>query len=412
MSRISIGQRLSLIYKPPRREKPNVHQYGPWQDMGFTSHQNKAGSFLVREVPVQEINVECPTTEFVWKVIEKKPKELELAKVCFLDLETTGLNLGAGAFAFTVGIGYLHSGKPVVRQYFLRDHREELAVLRDLQEFLEQFDGMATYNGKCFDWPLLSDRFLLHRLTPPDLEELHLDLLHAARRVWKGVLPSFSLREVERGILGFERTNDLPGYLVPAAYVNFLRTGAVDEIPSILEHNCRDIASLIELIQRLERVFLGVDRCSWRDEVVNVAKIWADRRDPVRAIDYLEKYLDSGGSLTVPDLCFLARLHKGQGNYDRAAELWNEAAATASLNAEPWLELAKYYEHRQRDYSSARECALKAMEIETRMARLCGRTPKTQDLARRLARLEAKLGFDIKRRSLVIRRRVTQIDAD
>ncbi len=391
MSRLSIGQRLNLIWKPATRKDPVVSPSRSWHNLGFVNQQNRAGQFLVREVSVPEVPLQCPTTEYVWTLIEKKPKQLELARLCFLDLETTGLNLGAGAFAFTVGIGYLRQDKPVVRQYFLRDHREELAVLCDLKEFLEQFEGLVTYNGRCFDWPLLSDRFSFHRLTVPDLEELHLDLLHASRRIWKGVLTSFSLREVERGILGFERTGDLPGYLVPAAYVNFLRTGALDEIPPILEHNCRDIASLVELIQRLERVFLGVEMCYWRQEVVNAARMWADTKDYTRAIEYLESYLEQGGSLTGPDLCFLAGLHKRQGSYDRAVELWTKATAVSSLISEPWVELAKYYEHRQKDYPSARRCTLKAIEIETRTARLSGRTWINPDLARRLARLEAKL---------------------
>jgi len=390
---MSIYERLNAIWKPKKQDRAPL-QTGLWEELGFAFSNNRAGTFLVREVPALGIRIEDGATAYIWGVIGKNhaPREPELGKMCFIDLETTGLNLGAGAFAFTIGIGYLDSGKAKVRQYFLRDHRDEPAALHDLREFMEQFEGIVSYNGKCFDWPLLSDRFLFHRMSVPELEGLHLDLLHAARRVWKGVLNSFSLREVERCILGLERIDDLPGYLVPAAYANFLRTGSTREIPPILEHNYRDIASLIELLQRLGRVFLGADQCCYRQEVVNAARIWADKGDYVRATDYLENYLAQGGDLTASELCFLARLHKRQGDYERAVELWEKTAATAGLNSEPWIELAKYYEHRRRDYPSARQCALRAMEIERQLARLTGRDTEHSDLAKRLARLETKLG--------------------
>ena len=47
----------------------------------------------------------------------------------------------------------------------------------------------------------------------------------------------------------------------------------------------------------------------------------------------------------------LASIHKREGDLDSAITLWEEAAH--ALHLESHLELAKYYEHRQRDYSQA-----------------------------------------------------------
>lgn len=58
-----------------------------------------------------------------------------------MDTETTGL-AGAGTLAFMVGVGFfepsLHGERFVVRQYFLRDHGDEPALLLLLDELLAQ----------------------------------------------------------------------------------------------------------------------------------------------------------------------------------------------------------------------------------------------------------------------------------
>jgi uncharacterized protein YprB with RNaseH-like and TPR domain len=362
-----------------------------WDELGFELYRRREGEFLVRERAAVEVQIPA-FPGWVWGLVGKDEalEGVDMGQMCFLDLETTGLNLGAGGFAFTIGAGYVRDDEPVVRQYFLRDHRDERAALSDLAEFLEQFIGLVSYNGKSFDWPLLCDRFNFHRLGFPSLQEVHLDLLHAARRVWKGVLPGFSLDEVERYIVQVERGEDIPGYLIPAAYNDFLRTGSTDAICSILEHNQQDIVSLMLLGPRLAQVFLDVEYCELREEIYNAADVLARSGDIPRAIEYLEFLLQEGVAHHRV-LCRLAGLYKKSGDWERAVELW-QATTHSAVTIEPWVELAKYFEHQGKDFTRARFCTLKAIENSRRFSRYSSRAGDMGELQKRLQRLERKLG--------------------
>jgi hypothetical protein len=63
---------------------------------------------------------------------DERLREFDFRDFLFLDTETTGL-FGAGTLAFMVGVAFVDSGAAgevlVVRQYFLRDHGDEPAML-------------------------------------------------------------------------------------------------------------------------------------------------------------------------------------------------------------------------------------------------------------------------------------------
>src|SRR5574341_147444 len=182
-------------------------------------------------------------------------EEIDLRRYLFLDTETTGL--GGGAFAFLVGIGFFNeAGDLVVEQYFLRDPAEEVALLTILSERLPDGGGLVTFNGRTFDVPLLSGRFIRSRM-PSRIESLpNLDLLAPARRLWKRRLPSCSLGALEVDILGMRRTGeDVPGYLIPALYNDYLRTGNASHLTRVFYHNREDILSMVALGITLTRTF-------------------------------------------------------------------------------------------------------------------------------------------------------------
>src|SRR4051794_13065804 len=153
-------------------------------------------------------------------------------RLVLLDTETTGLAGGTGTHVFLVGLGFLASEPDgatsfVVRQYFLRQLREERALLHALGATLADFGVLVSFNGKSFDWPLLTTRFIMQRLGPHRDGRAwpHLDLLHPSRRVWKHRLPSCSLGTLEQEILGVRRDSDVPGALIPELYFRYLRDG-------------------------------------------------------------------------------------------------------------------------------------------------------------------------------------------
>lgn len=173
----------------------------------------------------------------------------------FLDTETIGLAGGAGSFAFLIGLGFLDAEGFRVRQYFLREPGEEPSVLHGLAEDLQRFRTLITYNGRAFDAPLLETRFRLGRRPVPFAEMPHLDLLFACRRLWKLRFDSCKLTNLEREVLGFERVGDVPGFLIPSLYTNYLRTGDAGSLVGVFTHNALDILSLACLTNLVAAVF-------------------------------------------------------------------------------------------------------------------------------------------------------------
>ncbi|MCW5966351.1 MAG: ribonuclease H-like domain-containing protein [Bryobacterales bacterium] len=173
----------------------------------------------------------------------------------FLDTETIGLAGGAGSFAFLIGLGFVDADGFRVRQYFLREPSEEPSVLVRLASDLARSRTLITYNGRSFDAPLLETRYRMARMPVPFQEMPHLDLLFACRRLWKLRFESCKLTNLEREVLGFERAGDVPGFLIPSLYTNYLRTGDAGSLAAVFTHNAFDILSLACLTSLVAAVF-------------------------------------------------------------------------------------------------------------------------------------------------------------
>jgi uncharacterized protein YprB with RNaseH-like and TPR domain len=106
---------------------------------------------------------------------------------------------------------------------------------------------IVSYNGKCYDMNLLASRFTLSRMKNPAVDTPHLDLLFPVRRLWRRRIGDCSLSNVEKTILGFERENDIPGFLIPSIYFEYLRTKNGRSLASVFQHNRWDIIALAAL---------------------------------------------------------------------------------------------------------------------------------------------------------------------
>ena len=171
------------------------------------------------------------------------------------DIETLGL---FGRPIVLLGVARPCPEGLEIRQYVVRDITEELPALRavleqELKECVEGEGALVTYNGKAFDWHMLEERLNYYGLLlDPDEEPLHVDLLPATRRRFRGELPDARLETVERR-LGRERLLDLPSALVPDFYNTYLETGNVGPLVPILEHNKHDLVTLAVLLRELSR---------------------------------------------------------------------------------------------------------------------------------------------------------------
>lgn len=285
--------------------------------------------------------------------------DLDYRRAAFVDIETIGLAGGTGTVAFMVGVGFYEDDAFRVEQYFMRDFPEEPAMLAALARRLDDMDWLVSFNGRGFDLPILTTRFIMNRMPPRLADAPHLDLLHPARRLWKTRLPSRRLSALEKDILGFYRDQaDVPGYLVPQIYFEYLRTGDAREIARVFYHNLYDIVSLAALAGHMCRLLHAPDAAPALpgEDLLQAAAILEQAGDFARAEAAYRRAVASPMPHEAREeaLHRLALLLKRQGRRDEARDIWR-ALAEARYGAEvaALVELAKDCEHRLRDYAAA-----------------------------------------------------------
>ncbi len=215
----------------------------------------------------------------------------------------------------------------------------------------------------------------------------HIDLLHSARRLFRRRLADCTLTNVERELFDFHRDDDVPGYLIPSIYFDWLSERRLDDMVGVLEHNRLDIVSLWFLANHIARAFesngASLDES---DDLHSLARVYARRRDNERVVGLYNRIDELSGGHSKPDVAlFHAQAFKRAGDLDQAVRLWQSICEQDGREAY-WanLELAMYNEHKARDYHRAYHYAQVA-------ARICpyGSSHRPR-LNHRLQRLAAK----------------------
>lgn len=316
----------------------------------------------------------------------------------FLDTETTGLAGGTGTYPFLIGIAWWDSGGLQVEQFFMRDYTEEHSLLYELRARLAERPVLITFNGKSFDWPLLQTRFTLTRAIVPPRLSAHLDLLHPARMLWKLRLGSVRLVELERSVLdasrlGWRRDDDIDSAMIPQFYFDFLRGGPAEPLAAVAHHNRMDLRGLAALLAKITALLADGDLPPGSSEqaldLFGLSRFFHRRGHSQRARSACERALESGlpGEFRHVAGRELALLAKRDGDFARAAALWEQLAAHPSDGVDACEQLAIYHEHRTRDLTRALQYA----QLAIRKLRLLRRSPALSLSATRAARLEARL---------------------
>ncbi|MBQ9252999.1 MAG: ribonuclease H-like domain-containing protein [Clostridia bacterium] len=288
------------------------------------------------------------------------PERFDPRRILYLDTETTGLG-GSGTVAFLVGLGYLTERGFEVHQFLMRDYDEEPYLLRHVAAGLDRFDMICTFNGRTFDVPLLESRFLMNRMGRECLEKPHLDLLHVARRLWKLRLGRCNLGRLEEVILGKPRVDDLPGSEVPQRYFDYLKTRQEFMLQDILDHNAQDIATLCVLLTHMAEMYDHPEGIAASEDVYSLGRALEKFDHPEEARRCYR--LATRGKMGAEASAALAHSYRRAGDRAEAAEIWREMIRTHRGGVGPYIELAKYQEHGQRDPGAALETTEKALML-------------------------------------------------
>jgi len=328
--------------------------------------------------------------------------DLPLESFAFLDTETSGLAGGTGTYAFLVGAARFVGDKFILQQFFMRDPAEEPALLEGLGRFLAPCKALVTFNGKAFDAPLLTTRYSLHRMPLPYKDYSHLDLLPLARRLWRDRLESRALKYLEEHVLGLKRSaEEVPGYEIPWLYFDYLKSGDARQLAGVFYHNAMDVVAMAALLAHVNEMIQNPYGGNVQHglDFVALGKLFEDLGRLDEAARLFEHGLQfdpstgSGQRITEADFGLavkrLSILQKRRGDFDEAIRLWEKAAADGHIYAH--IEMAKYYEHKQRNVKTALQWTRSAWE-EVQRADLPAYMRKhwLDEIAHRLERLERK----------------------
>ncbi len=318
------------------------------------------------------------------------PEILDPMRILYLDTETTGLAGGTGTVAFLVGVGRLTMEGFRIQQFVMRDYPEERFVLEKVREALEDCDVICTFNGRTFDVPLLRDRFLMNRMPPSCFDKPHIDLLHIARRVWKMRLKRCNLSHLEEAVLGKPRMGDLPGSEAPKRYFSFLKTGQFCLLDEVITHNAQDIASLCILLSAMTELYEHPEKHPYEEDLFSMGVALEKFHHPEEARRCY--HLASRGVTRTKGQLRLAQSWRRSGQRQEATAVWQGMIARHEGGIVPYVEMAKHYEHIERDIPKAMEMTRRAMMLmaEPTLFDTTDTTEKRNALRHRYDRLKKK----------------------
>jgi uncharacterized protein len=369
-----------------------------WKQAGVVPYYTDNDYCLVREVsyPLDTMHGKYYFADFLkavdaWNNSERNhplsasghhPEDL-----FFFDTETTGLGGGTGNTIFLLGQASVKKKAIVLKQHILPQPGSEVPLYKS---FLENIDyaKLVTYNGKAFDWPQVKTRHTLIREHVPKLPPFgHFDLYHASRRMWKHRLERLKLSIVEKEILEFERKDDIPGFLAPMIYFDFVERKNPEGMLGIMKHNEMDILSLITLYTHLSFQLLGIDHKQTVKETYEMGRWYSYLGEKEVAETVFSELAQGDEEEAIKAKHALAFQAKRNQDWERAVLLFDDVVGkgSPSIQIEACIELAKIFEHRLKHIKKAIEYTEKARDIHPQR-----QGHRYDELVKRIARLYRK----------------------
>ena len=232
----------------------------------------------------------------------------------------------------------------------------------------------------------------MNRHKPPFARLPHLDLLYGAPRLWKLQLENCRLVQLERDILGLERAGDVPGELIPYLYFDYLRAKDATRLAAVFQHNALDIASLACLTAIVPAAFRSSDPADLAQlgirrgpELAALARWLRTAGEFEKALSLLKLSVEAG----LPDRflfralwdigCLEKRLQQPFASLQTFTEL---AGCRNEFRIAALEELAKFYEHTEKNYALALDFTEQAIALEQSAALLRRRERLNSRLAR------------------------------
>jgi tetratricopeptide (TPR) repeat protein len=186
-------------------------------------------------------------------------------------------------------------------------------------------------------------------------------------------------------VLGVERQGDLPGEMIPYVYFDFLRSQKAFQVVPIFHHNATDILSLACLTAIVPCAFRSPEGAGLRHgaDLIGLGRwlVQAERHE--EAVALFRRAIEMGlpDDLLFRTLWDTAAAERRLGRIDAALAAMTELAGSRNpFRVRAFEELAKHYEHREKNYAMALEMTRSALALED-----------TPEIRRRETRLKARV---------------------
>lgn len=364
-SHMSHDHKPSIITEEQKHKEINIPSLNEWKELSCEPYYFDEQYSLIRKIkyPIHHKHGKHSFHTLAEIISEWENHHLDhplstanvnLGDLLFFDTETTGLSSGAGNYIFLIGYATVRDDEVTVTQHILPNPSAEVAMYAAFLADFHENTKLISFNGKAFDWPQVKTRHVFVRDKVPKLPQFaHFDLLHASRRLWKRILPSCKLAVVEKDILQFERKNDIPGYLAPMLYFDFLNEQEPQLLESVLLHNEWDVLSLISLYIEISCKLLNNKLVTYHPiEYEEIGHWFETLGQNLIAISFYEKALKENERAEL--YVKLAKCYKKINDYEKSREILEEGFNRCSyFPIEGMIELAKLYEHQLKDYEKA-----------------------------------------------------------
>jgi tetratricopeptide (TPR) repeat protein len=195
---------------------------------------------------------------------------------------------------------------------------------------------------------------------------------------------------MEKDIIGFHRYGDIPGSEIPQRYFDWLRYRDPRLLDDVFEHNRLDVISMAALAVYLAEILSPKPDMATREhlDLLAAARLFLDRGNLPGARTILEALIKSDET----HVAFEARkslslIHKRHGRWKDAIQAWEAMLLYNPGNFFAVEEMAKYLEHRRRDFKKAIDIINEALSLPH------SRTTLEKDaLVYRLRRLKSRAG--------------------
>lgn len=379
-------QMKGLVKKKPiedivKKEEPEMalpFYLEQWQDAGLKFIKDEKGFYFVKETFYHSehihgnigLNKLQQAKIFMQEVYPTHPLTIAIeSPFCFYDTETTGLK-GAGVLIFLNGVLKEVEKGFLLTQYVLADPGQEVSFLRAI-DFWKNEQTIITYNGKSFDLPQLVTRWTMNRNDLPRLKQYHqIDLMHSSKRIWKGELERFKLKQIEEMKLGFRRENDIPGHLAPIIYFDAVKSGNPTNLMKVLKHNEWDILSLVTLYILSVELLQEKEVVETATTYTNIGKWFRDLKTMDASQDWFTFVVNNFSDEETSIAYYFVGLHlKRAGLYEEGLQAFIQALKEISgkYRIEVYIELAKLFEHQLKDFPKALEMTQQCMEYEAKL---------------------------------------------